>query len=194
MKNHRISRATLPLASVLITLVITLMMSGCANAESEYDTTHSAGFFYQQVATKTALSSALQSPAGIFCLIYADAAKYYFCSSHGLTDEDNITAQTGTRPYNAVDGFVVGRLQTPDVRGEDLYAFDSACPNCCAAPEYVVRRLAFVGKGNPRLRCERCKRVYDPCSAGSVVEGAEGIKMLRYHISFDGVNNLQIYN
>lgn len=178
----------------LIALIGALV--ACTTAESEYDTTHSAAFIYRQVSNKQALRSALDG-SGIYCMVWYERGKYYFSNSLGQTDSDNLPAITGGVPYQSLSGFIVGRAANIDFSGQQpRYAWDRACPNCNLY-DHIVRPVEFCGTLGTQVQCPRCHRVYELESGGILTEGRQNdtdIKLYRYHISYDGGNNLQIYN
>lgn len=178
---------------LLLGLIVLLTLTACEDAESEFDTTHRAAFLYKSVSTRTPLRSALNG-AGVYCRVWALNGLYHFESNYGVTDQDNILAVVGGRPYNAICGFIVGRSALIDMKGrQPLYAFDLACPNCSQQAALSIR-LEFRATGSPLVVCHKCHRSYDLDNGGLLVEGAQGIKLFRYHIDYDGMNILQIYN
>lgn len=178
---------------LLLGLIVLLTLTACEDAESEFDTTHRAAFLYRNVATQFPLRSALNG-FGVYCRVTASAGLYHFYNSDGLEGQDNILAIAGGRPYNALCGFIVGRRSNLDMKGrQPLYAYDLACPNCDRESALSVP-LYFVARGDARVTCHRCQRVYNPDEAGQLVGGPKGIHLIRYHIDYDGMNILQIYN
>lgn len=179
--------------NILLGLSLLLCLASCEDAESEYDTTHRAAFLYRSVSTQSPLRSALND-LGVYCRVWASGGHYFFENNHGLTGQDNILAIAGGRPYNALCGFIVGHRSNIDMKGNlPLYAYDLACPNCDLESAISVP-LYFVEKGGTRVVCRRCQRVYEPDDQGRLVGGPKGIKLLRYHIDYDGMNILQINN
>lgn len=178
---------------LLLGLMALLTLTACDEAESEFDTTHRAAFLYRSVATQSALRSALND-YGVYCRVWVSGGHYLFENNNGVTGQDNILAVAGGRPYNALCGFIVGRRSSIDMKGrQPLYAYDLACPNCDRESALSVP-LYFVARGDARVTCRRCKRVYNPDEAGQLVGGEKGIHLIRYHIDYDGMNILQIYN
>lgn len=177
--------------TLLLLATSLLLMAACADAESEYDRMHSAAFFYRGVATRQALRSALEG-AGVFCAIWCRNNVYHFENNYGATDTDNLLAVNDGKPYQAVEGFIVGKIAGVDMKGrQPIYAFDLACPNC---DRELIRRALTLHQTTTLVSCSRCQRVYDLEKGGILVEGEKGIKLLQYHVSYDGMNTLQIYN
>lgn len=191
---------TLLWTSVALTLAALGLCFGCSEAESIYDTTHQARFIYQQVATKQALRSALET-GGYFCEIYARYGKYYFSNNYGQNSEDNILAVTGGKPYQAVAGFIVGRFNVQELgTGQTLLAVDRACPNC-EIEDFVARPVAFVDSVPTWVHCKSCHRVYNLEDGAKLIggdpylkNGRRAIKLTRYHIRYEAPNHLEIYN
>lgn len=176
-----------------------LLMSGCAKVETEYDTKTRASFMYRQVSTKQALRSALQSP-GIYCMIYAHNNYYIFENNQNQTDSDNLLAVNSGTPYiSRGAGFIAGMANGVDIYGRFgvLYAFDRVCPSCYEE-SYRQLKLSFTAEGN-KVKCASsngCGRIYN-LDLGGIVENKQNPtdpKLYRYHITYDGMNIVQIYN
>lgn len=162
------------------------LLSACSEAQSAYDTTHQAAFIYRRVATNPALLSSLGG-FGIYCKVWYEGGQLHFQNNVRTAATDNLDAAAGDKPYIAISGFIVGK--GPDA----LYVFDRACPNCASA-DLINHALDFTAVGATTVQCSRCKRIYDLDLGGLPVGGEKGIKLFRYHIDTDGLNNLHIYN
>lgn len=176
-----------------------LLIGACSMVETEYDTKARASFTYRLVSTKQALRTALQSP-GFYCTITAHNSQYIFENNAKQIDTDNMLAVNNGTPYiSRGAGFIVGKASGYDKYGNfaPLYAFDRLCPYCY---DYTHRqlRLTFTEEGN-KVKCASingCGRIYN-LDQGGYLENKQSPtdpKLFRYHITYDGMNILQIYN
>jgi len=92
-----------------------------------------------------------------------------------------------------MSGFIVGMSNMPEVGmvGLDNVCYDLACSNCYKE-DAIMRNLTLQEGGY--AYCSRCKRKYNLNSQGIVCGGSSGKPLERYHISYDGANNLVISN
>ncbi|MBP3227393.1 MAG: hypothetical protein J6M53_01265 [Bacteroidaceae bacterium] len=149
-----------------------------------------ANFVFRSCATVPQMRAALSGSPGSFFTVRAGNGVYTITSND---DFDN----PYTYQLDAVDqrvtflcrsGFVVG---TP-VLSQQLVAYDLACPNCYLGS--ISRPLTFETR--TRLACPRCHCAYSLDDAqGILVSGETRAKvLLRYHVSYDGLNNLSVSN
>lgn len=186
-------KATLSLSACWKSLTIAALCSllaACAEAELEFNDPYPANFIYQQVATKQALRSALESP-GIYCMIHAERNVYHFNNNYWQSDTDNMLSITGGQPYSSGGaGFIVGMTISTDMRtgNPQRVAYERLCPYCDTYDK-KISALEFQEKGSRYVVCPRCQRIYD-----LEVQGTAGsIRLYKDRLAYDGMNNLRIY-
>ncbi len=174
------------------TLPLLLLLFSCStdSVENAYSNLP-ANFVFRSCASVPQMRAALGASPGSFFTVRATSDNRYI-----ITSNDDL-ANPYTYLKDAVDqkvsyicraGFVIG---TPVMSGT-LEAYDLACPNCYRA--LVSRPLTFETR--TRLACSRCGCVYSLNDAsGILIEGDGQAKVLmRYHATYDGLNNLSVYN
>lgn len=176
----------------ILPLLIFLVACTAEQVENAYSTLP-ANFVFRSCATVPQMRAALGGSPGAFFIVRATADNKYIITSND--DADN----SYTYQKDAVDqkvtflcrsGFIIG---TP-IFSSTLEAYDLACPNCYRND--ITRALTFDKNIRTRLVCTRCNCAYSLDDAqGILVEGnGDGKVLLRYHVSYDGLNNLTVRN
>ena len=173
-------------------MVFATIFNGCTdetvqNAYSRYP----ANFVFRQCATVPQMKAALGGSPGSFFTVRARADnKYIITSNDDLSNPYTYQRDALDQKmlYLCRSGFIIG---TPAL-SSSLEAYDLACPNCFRSS--ISRPLTFVTR--TLLRCSRCHCAYSLNDAqGILVEGESKAKVLeRYHVAFDGMNNLSVTN
>lgn len=191
MKVHL---STTTLTRGLTAAMLCGLLAACVEAELEYNDPYPANFVYQQVATKHALRSALESP-GIYCMIYAKSNVYHFDSNDGHNDTDNMLSITGGKPYSSAGcGFIVGMTIKTDMKTgtQQRVAYERVCPHCDTYDK-ITKALEFKEKNSQQVVCNRCHRIYDLETQGVAINGEGNIRLYKDRLAYDGMNNLRIY-
>lgn len=173
-------------------LLLPLLALSCDdNAEGQYSTLK-ASFTCQNVSTIAPLAAALNS-YGQYCRIWTEGNKRYHFESAHLKADVPFTQIAAYSPFRCQGGFIVGKSALSDIGSASypLLCFDLACPNCLK--DDVAKRLSFYGGAETRVRCDACHRVYDLNNKGVIIDGEQGRKLIRYHISFQN-NTMSIQN
>lgn len=176
----------------LLPLLALLVSCTGDNIENAYSSLP-ANFVFRYCLTVPQMRAALGGSPGSFFTVRATADNKYIITSN---DDPN---NPYTYQKDAVDqkvtflcrsGFIIG---TP-VLSSSLEAYDLACPNCYR--QNISRPLVFDKDIRTRLNCPRCNCAYSLDDAqGIIVEGnGEGKVLMRYHVSYDGLNNLSVHN
>lgn len=150
-----------------------------------------AYFRYDNVMSVLPLYPALTG-LGEYCTISA-AGSYLYFRSLTKSQQVNLTAVAYYQKYVSIAGFIVGRMNVPDMNtgAVELVAYDLACPNCYA-DDYISRPLTLKEGGF--AYCSRCKRTYNLNDAGLISSGEKGRKLERYRISYSGSATVEIRN
>lgn len=167
-----------------------ILMLSCADDVQNVYSKYRAAFTYNKVTTTAPLYKALTG-AGIFCSIYCQGGKIYFNTPYESKYETLTDINMYMKPI-AFNGFIVGLSNLPEMGTTDLplLCYDRVCPNCfeeSISPSLTLQENGFA-------YCNRCKRKYDLNNLGVISEGEKGLKLIRYHIMYDGADHLRIYN
>lgn len=168
------------------------MATGCSEDVTTTYSTYRAFFYYNKVSTTYPLFSALTG-AGDFCSIYISPDKTIHFETLTNSATANLTAIANYNRYYAIAGFIVGQGNMMEMGSTvlPLLCYDLACPNCYE-DNSITRKLSLQENGY--AFCSRCGRKYNLNKFGIIEEGDKGIKLQRYHISYDGADIMQIYN
>ncbi|MBQ7635613.1 MAG: hypothetical protein IJS89_08595 [Bacteroidaceae bacterium] len=176
--------------SVLLWLMFLLV--GCTDdsVQNAYSNVP-ARFTFRTCATVPQMKAALGGMPGAFFIVRRNNEnKYIITSNEALSNPYTYfpDALDLKLSYICLSGFVIG---TP-VYGKGLEAYDLACPNCYLG--FVSRPLQF--ESTTRLACPKCHCAYSLDNPQAIlVEGVSKATVLhRYHVDYDGLNNLSVYN
>ena len=146
-----------------------ILMLSCADDVQNVYSKYRAAFTYNKVTTTAPLYKALTG-AGIFCSIYCQGGKIYFNTPYESKYETLTDINMYMKPI-AFNGFIVGLSNLEE----------------SISPSLTLQENGFA-------YCNRCKRKYDLNNLGVISEGEKGLKLIRYHIMYDGADHLRIYN
>lgn len=179
------------LRTILFSLCFGLA-TGCSEDITTTYSTYRAFFYYNKVTTAQPLYSAL-TDMGTFCSIYISPDKTIHFETLTNSATDNLTAIAYYNRYNAIAGFIAGQGNEREIGKTDLpiLCYDLACPNCYENNS-ITRKLSLQEGGY--AFCSRCGRKYNLNKFGIIEEGDKGIKLFRYHISYNGAEIIQISN
>lgn len=167
-------------------LLFCLLLTACSDTE-DYYASEKAFLRFTPVTAAAPLYRALNNP-GMFCSVTVSNSMYYFKGADGTSASYPTTALEVYGQVECVAGFVIGTPSVPDLSGSYTpMAFDLVCPSCYE-DTYIVRSLSF--SDNEELSCARCGRVYDLTNSGIVIEGEEGTKLYRYHLTYSSSADL----
>ncbi len=177
----------------VLTLLVSLLL-GLTACTGEVDSVYSnykAHFEFENVSGVTPLNSAVNN-AGVFCRIWRTADYFYFQDGQGNLQPYPVMATDAYRVWEAIDGFIVGTTNIPDIgTGQlTLVAYDLACPNCYTE-SLIERRLDFDSEGT--VHCGRCQRTYDLNNFGLASGNGGGRSLFRYRVYYSG-NRLVVQN
>lgn len=176
--------------SGILTLLLLLMPLSCNddNVQNEFSS-YRAYFYFDQVMTTHPLLAALTGAGGQFCSIYSSNSKMIFQSLTEMLPVD-VTAIAYYQRFVTIGGFIVGQSNVPDMKTGQLpiVCYDRVCPNC-----YKESSISkpLVLQENGFANCQRCKRNYDLNNLGITPNGN---KLIRYKISYNGNNVMEINN
>ena len=178
------------LKKTLLLLICLMMATACADDVQTVYSKYRADFVYDKVSTTDPLYKALTG-AGMFCSIYRQGGKQYFTSPYETTYR-NLTDLNLYQRYVTINGFIVGLANQTEMGTTvlPLLCYDRVCPNCYEEGHNYSLAL----QENGFAYCSRCKRKYNLNDGGLIAEGDNGLKLIRYHIMYDGLNNMRIYN
>lgn len=170
-----------------------MLLCGCSSDDTYTKYSRfKASFSYQMVMTTDPLHTALTGP-GHFCTIHLTPQKQLIFSSLTQSQTVNVAASAHYQTYVCLSGFVVGMANQPEIGmdGLGVVCFDLACSNCYR--DDAINRNITLREGGLAY-CQRCKRTYNLNSQGIVHSGPDGRPLERYHILYDGANNMSISN
>lgn len=150
-----------------------------------------ASFTFRLCSAIPPMKAALSGSAGSFFSVRATADnQYIFTSNDDLENpysyhKDALDMKVA---YVCRAGFIIG---TP-IYDSRLQAYDLACPNCYL--NSINRPLTFQSR--TRLVCTRCQCAYSLDNEQAIlVEGqSKATHLHRYHVQYDGMNNLFVSN
>ena len=163
-------------------LLLLLLLCGC-EVDNQYSSTYCNFMFQASLYPTSALTNAIASSGGNFCIVKAVQEKGVWHlkltpnqGSFAASDLDlTMTTAIGNERinYNAMGrkrGLIIGRTYSGV-----LCAYDLLCPNCDFNSE-----LKWADAPQ-ELRCNKCKRVYSIYSEYSIVKtGEEGHTLEQY--------------
>lgn len=187
--GRNICRRLMTLA-VLATAVTVHNSCTDENVQNVYSR-YRAYFRYDNVMSALPLYPALTG-VGEYCTI-STAGSYLYFRSLTKSQQVNLTSLAYYQRYVAIAGFIVGRMNIPDMNtgAVEPAAYDLACPNCYA-DDNISKPLTLKEGGF--ARCARCKRIYNLNNGGLISSGGKGRKLERYRITFSGSSIVEIRN
>lgn len=163
-------------------------LSGCKD-EYSYSSRFSTKYpvrFYFVVNSSAELIHAIGNPGGYATIRRSPKAGHVRIENTlGATDY-SLSSVGGTDFLYGLGGLIVGTSNILNMNnGNDLLAYDLACPTCDRAD----RRLTLKDNGN--AKCNKCGITYDMNNLGVIVEADSVSKdnargLYRYQITFDG--------
>ncbi|MBQ8098306.1 MAG: hypothetical protein IJ244_02150 [Bacteroidaceae bacterium] len=179
-------------------LLSLMMLAPTACSRDDVENVYSnyrAYFRYDKVITAHPLYVALTG-TGEYCSIFAQGTEQgttlYF---QGVYEQakDLLTAPDYYQSVIWIGGLIVGRSNVPDMTDGTLplLCFDRVCPNCYK-DDNISKPLTLQEFG--QASCSRCKRTYDLNNLGIIASGEKGIKLIRYHITYNGSNTVVVSN
>ena len=165
---------------------LSLLLAGCSGeVENEYSTSR-AFFRFSPVTAVPPLQQSLGNP-GLYCRISFFNRTVTFTSSAGNSQQYILTDDYANRSIAFIAGFIVGTPSVPDLNGNFYQvAYDLVCPTCYDR-DAIQRSLGF--SADETATCGRCHHTYS-LRHGGIIEGAEGDKLKRYHITYS--NNVMV--
>lgn len=179
-------------------LLFVFFLAGCGT-DYEYSSYPCYFVFDNSTHQDATLASALNVNApGTFCYISqstkSGATYVNFSTNQGLSSSQlkNAIDQKTTYVLGINNGIIVGygNLDNPAV----LYAYDHQCPNCANSSSAYSPKYPLSMSTDGKATCAKCNRVYDMNNGGIIVNGAQGDKLWRYHVSSRGPLGVLIVN